>query len=179
MHKWTYLALYVAVNVWTVSIHDGNFKVKCSKLYTLAIFICGCVFMCIYNINDLQIAWVYDARYLGNYINKSLSDKLDCQQKVSTFIGSVVNLNANFRNLQHDVIARLFKSHCCSFYRSQHGALIHQIINAFVYHGQKCWKHFTITIYYAYLDSWAIVGTASYSLSTATTHLTFFVFNTE
>ena len=29
-------------------------------------------------------------------------------------------------------------------------------------------------IYYAYLGSWAIVGTASYSLSTAITHLTFF-----
>ena len=38
---------------------------------------------------------------------------------------------------------------------------------------QKCSKHFTITIYtyYAYLDSWAIVGTASYyALSTATTY---------
>ena len=62
-------------------------------------------------LNDLQIAWVNDVRHLDNYINKSLSDKLDCQQKVSTFI----KLNANFRNLQHDVIARLFKSHCCSF----------------------------------------------------------------
>ena len=39
---------------------------------------------------------------------------------------------------------------------------------------QECLKHFTFAIYYAYLDSWAIVGTASYSLSTATTHLTFF-----
>ncbi|XP_055338914.1 lathosterol oxidase-like [Paramacrobiotus metropolitanus] len=27
MHKWTYLALFVFVNVWTVSIHDGNYKV--------------------------------------------------------------------------------------------------------------------------------------------------------
>ena len=70
-------------------------------------------------LNDLQIAWVNDVRHLGNYINKSLSDKLDCQQKVSTFIGSVNKLNANFRNLQHDVIARLFKSYCCSFYGSQ------------------------------------------------------------
>ena len=70
-------------------------------------------------LNNLQIAWVNDVRHLGNYINKSLSDKLDCQKKVSTFIGSVNKLNANFRNLQHDVIARLFKSHCCSFYGSQ------------------------------------------------------------
>lgn len=27
MHKFTYLLLYVAVNVWTVSIHDGDFRV--------------------------------------------------------------------------------------------------------------------------------------------------------
>ena len=51
-------------------------------------------------------------------------------------------LNANFRNLQHDVIARLFKSHCCSFYGSKHGALIHQIINAFVYYGAKVFETF-------------------------------------
>ena len=70
-------------------------------------------------LNNLQIAWVNDVRHLGNYINKSLSDKLDCQKKVSPFIGSDNKLNANFRNLQHDVIARLFKSHCCSFYGSQ------------------------------------------------------------
>ena len=59
----------------------------------------------------------------------------------------------------------------------KHGVLIHQIINAFVYHGTKVFE--TFYDYYAYLDSWAIVGTASYSLSTATTHPTFFVFNTE
>lgn len=27
LHKVLYLALYVGVNIWTVSIHDGNFKV--------------------------------------------------------------------------------------------------------------------------------------------------------
>ncbi|OQV17564.1 Lathosterol oxidase [Hypsibius exemplaris] len=27
MHKWTYLGLFVFVNVWTVSIHDGNYRV--------------------------------------------------------------------------------------------------------------------------------------------------------
>ncbi|GAU88675.1 hypothetical protein RvY_01325 [Ramazzottius varieornatus] len=27
MHKWTYLGLFVFVNVWTVSIHDGNYQV--------------------------------------------------------------------------------------------------------------------------------------------------------
>ena len=70
-------------------------------------------------LNYLQIACANDVRHLGNYINKSLSDKLDCQQKLSTFIGSVNKLNANLKKLQHDVIVRLFKSHCCSFYGSQ------------------------------------------------------------
>lgn len=27
MHKYTYLLLYVAVNIWTVSIHDGDYRV--------------------------------------------------------------------------------------------------------------------------------------------------------
>jgi len=27
MHKFTYLMLYIAVNIWTVSIHDSDFRV--------------------------------------------------------------------------------------------------------------------------------------------------------
>ena len=27
MHKFTYLMLYIAVNIWTVSIHDGDYRV--------------------------------------------------------------------------------------------------------------------------------------------------------
>ena len=27
MHKYTYLVMYVLVNIWTVSIHDGDFRV--------------------------------------------------------------------------------------------------------------------------------------------------------
>ena len=57
-------------------------------------------------LNDLKIAWVNNVRHLGNYINKSLFDKLDCQHKLSTFIGKFNELNANFKNLQHGVIAR-------------------------------------------------------------------------
>ena len=63
-------------------------------------------------LNDLQIAWVQ------------------------------IKLNANFRNLQHDVIARLFKSHCCLFYGSQAWHIVHQIINAFVYHRTKVFETF-------------------------------------
>ena len=38
---------------------------------------------------------------------------------MSAFIGSDNKLIANFGNLQQDVIARLYKSYCCSFYGSQ------------------------------------------------------------
>ena len=41
--------------------------------------------------NDLQIAWVNDVRHLGNYINKSLSDKLDCQQKYLHLLVALTN----------------------------------------------------------------------------------------
>ena len=71
-----------------------------------------------------------------NYIiNTSLSDKSDCQYKLSTFIGSVNKLNASFRNLQHDVIARLLKSHCCSLYGSKYGIFILKTIKHLYYHG--------------------------------------------
>ena len=125
-------------------------------------------------VNDLQIAWVNDVIHLGNYIKKSLSDKLDCQQKVSTFIGSGNKLNANFRNLQHDVIARLFKSYCCAFYGSQAWRIDSPDYKRICMSWNKSVRNILRLQY-----SWAIVGTASYSLSTATTHLTFFVFNTE
>ena len=38
---------------------------------------------------------------------------------LSAFIGSVNKLIDNFGNLQKDLIAKLFRSYCCSFYGSQ------------------------------------------------------------
>ena len=73
----------------------------------------------IIKLNDSQIPWVKEIKHLGNYVNKTLSDKSDCQYNLPSSIGSVNKLIANFGNLQQDVIARLFKSCCCSFYGSQ------------------------------------------------------------
>ena len=73
----------------------------------------------IIELNGSQIPWIKEIKHLSNYINKTLSDKSDCKYKLSAFIGSVNKLIANFGNLQQDVIARLFKSYCCSFYDSQ------------------------------------------------------------
>ena len=67
------------------------------------------------------------------------------------------------------------------FMALKHGALIIQTLNEFVSHGTKVFETliFKVIIYYAYLGSWAIVRTASYSLSIATTHISFSMFNTE
>ena len=66
-----------------------------------------------------EIAWVNNIRHLGNYFDTSLTDELDCQMKISSFIGNVNKLNANFGHLHKDAICRLYKSYCCSFYGSQ------------------------------------------------------------
>ena len=73
----------------------------------------------IIKLNGSQIPWVKEIKHLGFYINKTLSYKSDCRYKLSAFIRSVNKLLANFGNLQQDVIARLFKSYCYSFYGSQ------------------------------------------------------------
>ena len=70
----------------------------------------------IIKLNDSHLSWVIEIKHLGN---KTLSDKSDCQYKLASFIGSVNKFIANFGSLQQDVIARLFKSCCCSFYGSQ------------------------------------------------------------
>ena len=122
-------------------------------------------------LNDLKIALVNSVRHLGNYINKSLFDKLDCQHKLSTFIGKFNKLNAKFKNLQHGVIARLFKSSCCYFMALKHGALIH----ALVYQGTKVFetfiKKFNITL------TW-ILGPL-FLVNCNNLSFVFYIFNTE
>ena len=79
-------------------------------------------------LNGLQISWVDEIKHLGNYINQSLSDKLDCQYKVSSFIHVLVvcgvnKLNANFGNLQTDVILDCL-NHIVHSIVVKHGVLI-------------------------------------------------------
>ena len=95
-------------------------------------------------LNDLQIAWVNDVRHLGNYINKSLSDKLDCQQKVSTFIGSVNKLMPILETCSMMLLLDCSNPIVVHSMALKHGALIHQIINAFVYHGTRVFETFYV-----------------------------------
>ncbi len=70
-------------------------------------------------LKDKEIVWVEKIRHLGNFLNTTLTDEVDCKMKISSFIGNVNKLNANFGQLQHIVLSRLFKTHCCSYYGSQ------------------------------------------------------------
>ena len=66
-----------------------------------------------------RIKWACGVKHLGNYVNSDMTDKTDCDIKCSSFIGYVNKLKANFGYLQLFVLGNLFKTFCCSFYRSQ------------------------------------------------------------
>ena len=69
-------------------------------------------------LNGNDIEWS-EIKYLGNNLNISCNDKLDCQIKTSHFIGYVNKLIVNFGHLRGNVLNKLFKLYCCSFYGSQ------------------------------------------------------------
>ena len=52
----------------------------------------------IIKLNDSQMPWVKEIKHLGNYINKTLPDKSDCQYTLFSFIRIVNKLIANFGN---------------------------------------------------------------------------------
>ena len=55
---------------------------------------------------DTNIAWVSKMKHLGNHLDISCNDELDCQIKTSHFIGYVNNLYVKFRHLRGDVLYR-------------------------------------------------------------------------
>ena len=70
-------------------------------------------------LNGNDIEWVSEIKHLGNNLNISFNDELDCQIKTSHFIGYVNKLIVNFGHLRGNVLNKLFKLYCCSFYGSQ------------------------------------------------------------
>ena len=65
-----------------------------------------------------KIRWESSVCHLGNYFDTKLSDMIDCKMKCSSFIGSVNRVMANFGHLQFHILSQIFKTHCCTFYRS-------------------------------------------------------------
>ena len=70
-------------------------------------------------LNGTNIDWVSKIKHLGNHLDISCNDELDCQTETSRFISCVNKLIVNFGHLRGDVLNKLFKLYCCSFYGSQ------------------------------------------------------------
>ena len=60
--------------------------------------------------------WSYT--HIGNYFDTKLSGMINCKMKCSSFIESVNRVMANFGHLQSHILSQIFKTHCCTFYRS-------------------------------------------------------------
>ena len=68
--------------------------------------------------NGNIIEWADNVRHLGNFVDATLSDSVDCRYKRSMFIGYVNKLISKFGYLQPKVLLNLFNTYCCSFYGS-------------------------------------------------------------
>ena len=69
-------------------------------------------------LNSECLSWTDNIRHLGNVIDCSNSDMVDCGIKKGMFIGHVTKLRSNYGTLQPHILINLFKSYCCSFYGS-------------------------------------------------------------
>ena len=69
-------------------------------------------------LNSECLSWTDNIRHLGNYIDCSNRDIVDCGIKKGMFIGYVNKLRSNYDTLQPHILINLFKSYCCSFYGS-------------------------------------------------------------
>ena len=66
--------------------------------------------------NGFTVQWSESVRHLGNFVDSTLSDSLDCRYKRSMFIGYVNKLISKFGHLQPHILINLFKTYCCSFF---------------------------------------------------------------
>ena len=69
-------------------------------------------------LNSECLSWTDNIRHLGNFIDCSNRDMVDCGIKKGMFIGYVNKLRSNYDTLQPHILINLFKSYCCSFYGS-------------------------------------------------------------
>ena len=72
--------------------------------------------ICIFD--GVKLEWTDKVCHLGNFIDTTCTDYIDCIVKKSYFIGYVNKFKVNFGKMTHNVLINLFKSYCCSFYSS-------------------------------------------------------------
>ena len=97
-------------------------------------------------LNNKIITWVDNIKHLGNYFDTTMSDKMDCQSKISAFTGSVNKLNVNFGHLQGNVLSTLFKLYCCSYYSCQMWKLDSLAFRGYVHLGIEVYALFYICL---------------------------------
>ena len=68
--------------------------------------------------DGVRLEWTDKVRHLGNFIDTTCTDYIDCITKKSYFIGYVNKLKVNLGKMTHNVLINLFKSYCCLFYSS-------------------------------------------------------------
>ena len=56
-----------------------------------------------------MLEWTDKVRHLGNFIDTTCTDYIDCITKKSYFIGYVNKLKVNFGKITHNVRINLFK----------------------------------------------------------------------
>ena len=64
--------------------------------------------ICILETNKKR--WTDKVRHLGNFIDTTCTDYIDCLTKKSYVIGCVNKLKVNFGKMTHNVLINLFKS---------------------------------------------------------------------
>ena len=70
------------------------------------------------SINGFPVQWSESVRHLGNIVDSTQSDSLDCRYKRSMFIGYVNKLISKFGHLQPHILINFLKTYCCSFFGS-------------------------------------------------------------
>ena len=69
-------------------------------------------------LDRVQLKYYETVRHLGNFFNNDNTGTSDINYKCSSFIGYFNKMMSHYSHLQPDVLCRLFKSYCCSFYGS-------------------------------------------------------------
>ena len=102
------------------SLYANDFNITFNSKKTLCMKFGDQLKPCeIAKLNGCKISWVDNIRHLGNYLDTTMTDEIDCRAKTSAFIGYVNKCIVNFGHLQFDVLCTLFKSYCCSYYGCQ------------------------------------------------------------
>ena len=80
------------------------------------------------SISGFPVQWSESVRHLGNFVDSTQSDSLDCRYKRSMFIGYGNKLISKFGHLKPHLLINLFKTYCCYFFiyfsKSQNSDLV-------------------------------------------------------